>query len=218
MNNLLLSSPLWSLFLFSLIPLSLKVLNKNKEYSPFVSTSFILGGLFISLFLLFFNWPEGSAESLFSSALVFNQTRAFASFLLLLVGIFVIIMSIQHPQVDKDHFSEILFLKTGSLIGLLLLLWSGNLLIAFIGLELASLAFYLLIALGHTGNSALKASFKYFVLGSIASAILLYGISFVFGSVGHFDLHKIFQQNPELITHSRLLALAFVFILGWFFI
>ena len=216
MNSLILSSPLWSLFLFSLIPLSLKVLNKNKEYSPFVSAAFIVGGLFVSLFLLFFNWPEGGSETLFSSALVFNQTRAFASFLLLLTGIFVVIMSIQHPQVDKDRFSEILFLKMGSLIGLLVLLWSGNLLIAFIGLELASLAFYLLIALGRTGDFALKASFKYFVLGSVASAILLYGIALVLGSTGHFDLQKVFQQSPELITRSRLLVLAFVFIMVGF--
>lgn len=216
MNDLILSSPLWSLFLFSLIPLSLKVLNKNKEYSPFVSASFILGGLFVSLFLLFFNWPEGGAETLFSAALVLNPIRAFASLLLLLTGIFVVIMSVQHPQVDKNRFSEILFLKIGSLIGLWILLWSGNLLMAFIGLELASLAFYLLIALGRTGGFALKASFKYFVLGSVASAILLYGIALVLGSTGHFDLQKIFQQSPELIMRSRLLVLAFVFIMVGF--
>ena len=40
-------------------------------------------------------------------------------------------MSFQHPQVDKEKFSEILFLKLGSLLGLLVLLWSGDLLTAF---------------------------------------------------------------------------------------
>lgn len=216
MNDLLLSSPLWSLFLFSLLPLSLKVLNQNRECSVFLSSSFVLVGIFTSLFLLLFFWPSSGMENLFSSALVVNEFRALASFILLLVGIFVVFMSIQHPHVDKNKFSEILFLKTGSLIGLLILLWSGNLLIAFIGLELASLAFYLLIALGRIGSSALKASFKYFVLGSVASAILLYGISFVLGAGGHFDLQKIFQQNPELIVSSRLLVLGLVFILVGF--
>ena len=218
MNDLLLSSPLWSLFLFSLIPLSLKVLNKNREYPLFVSSGFVLVGIFTSLVLLLCIWPSGGVEkeSLFSAALVFNELRAIASLILLLVGVFVVLMSIQHPQVDKNIFSEILFLKLGSLLGLLILLWSGNLLIAFIGLELASLAFYLLIALGRTGSQALKASFKYFVLGSVASAILLYGISFVVGSAGHFDLQKIFQQNSELITSSRLLTLGIVFVLVGF--
>ena len=78
------------------------------------------------------------------------------------------LMSLQHPQVDKDKFSEMLFLKMGALTGLLVLLWSGNMLTAFIGLELASLSFYLLIALSRTGVEALKAGFKYFVLGSLA--------------------------------------------------
>ena len=216
MNDLLLSSPLWSLFLFSLIPLSIKVLNKNKETSVFLSAGFILAGIFSSLFLLLFFWPDSGEETLFYSALVFNEFRALASFVLLLVGVFVIFMSLRHPQVDESRFSEILFLKSGALLGLLILLWSGNLLMAFIGLELASLAFYLLIALGHTGSLALKASFKYFVLGSVASAILLYGISFVLGAAGHFDLQRIFQQTPELMISSRILVLGLVFILVGF--
>ncbi len=217
-SDLFFSSPLWSLFLFSLIPLSLKVLNKNREYSPFILTSFVLAGIFTSLFLLFFIWPESREEIryLFSEALIFNRFRALASLVLFLIGAFVILMSLQHPQVDMEKFSEMLFLKLGSLLGLLILLWSGNLLIAFIGLELASLAFYLLIAFGRTGSSALKASFKYFVLGSVASAILLYGISFVLGATGHFDLQRIFQDSPGLITSSRLFALGFVFIVVGF--
>lgn len=218
MNDIILTSPLWSLFLFSLIPLSLKVLNNNKESNIVISAGFTLIGLLTSLSLLFFIWPATGdpAQNIFSSALVFNNIRALASVILLFVGIFIVLMSIQHPQIDKQRFSEILFLKLGSIIGLLVLLWSGNLLTAFIGLELASLAFYLLIAIGNTGDSALKSSFKYFVLGSVASAILLYGISFVLGSVGHFDLQKIFQHSPELITRSRLLVVALVFIMVGF--
>lgn len=214
MDNILLTSPLWSIFLFSLIPLTLKVLNNNKEQNIFISSGLALVGLLTSLGLLFFIWPSAGSvdQSIFSSALILNNIRALASVLLIFVGIFIILMSLQHPQINKQRFSEILFLKLGSIIGLFILLWSGNLLTAFIGLELASLAFYLLIAMGDTGSSALKASFKYFILGSVASAILLYGISFVLGSVGHFDLQKIFQQSPELINNSRLLAVALVFI------
>ncbi len=218
MNDLLFSSPLWSLFLFSLVPLSLKVFNRNREISVFASAGLVLVGLFTSVFLLFVVWSasKGETHNLFSSTLVFGPSQAQAGLLLLLVGVFTVLMSVQHPQVDKNNFSELLFLKTGSLIGLFVLAWAGDLLTAFIGLELASLSFYLLIALGRTGSQALKASFKYFVLGSVASAVLLYGISLVLGSVGHFDLQKVFQQSPELMTSSRLLVLAFVFILTGF--
>lgn len=217
-NSILLSSPIWTLFLFSLILLTLKVFNKNKEPSVFLVGAFTLIGLLTSFSLLFFIWPSSDNQvyNLFSSALVFNNTRALASALLLFVGIFTVLMSIQHPQVNKDRFSEILFLKLGSIVGFFVLLWSGNLLTAFVGLELASLSFFLLIAMGNTGSYALKSSFKYFILGSVASAILLYGISFMLGSVGHFNLQKIFQNTPELFTSSRLLVLALMFIMVGF--
>ncbi|MCY4321450.1 MAG: NADH-quinone oxidoreductase subunit N [Bdellovibrionaceae bacterium] len=164
-------------------------------------------------------WPSSNIEeidSLFSAALVFNELRAIASLILLLVGFFIVLMSINQPQVNGSIFSEILFLKIGSLLGVLMLLFAWNVLVAVMGLELASLSFYLLIALGRTGSPALKASFKYFVLGSVASAILLYGISFVVGSSGHFDLQRIFQQSPELMTSSRLLTLGLIFVLVGF--
>jgi len=219
MNDVIITSPLWSLFLFSLLPITIKVLNKNREAPYFISVGLSLVGLCFSIVLLFFLWPSGGeVKEVFLKTLVFNETRAMASLLLFLVGAFVTLMSVGHPQINKKCFSETLFLKLGALIGLLVLLWSGDLLIAFIGLELASLSFYLLIALGKTGPMALRASFKYFILGSVASVILLYGVSFLLGSTGHFDLQKVLQQTPELINSSRLLALALVFIcLGFLF-
>ena len=220
MNDILLTSPLWSLFLFSLIPLSLKVLNRNREYPFFVSMSFTLMGIASSLLCLFYIcWPhfeEREVLTVFSSALVLNEFRALGSVLLLIGSAGAFLMRFQHPQVDPYRFSETLFLKIGSLMGLMVLLWSGNLLIAFIGLELASLPLYLLIALGRTGPLALKASFKYFILGSVAGAFLLYGIAFSAGAVGHFDLMQILQETPHLISQSRLLALAFIFITAGF--
>ena len=218
MKDLLLASPLCALFLFSLLPLSLKLLRKQKEPLVFISSALALTGIFTALFLLFLVWPEEGPKHFFSGALISGPSQALCGVFLLLAGALTFLMSLQHPQVDKDKFSEILFLKMGALIGLLVLLWSGNMLTAFIGLELSSLSFYLLIALSRTGLEALKAGFKYFVLGSLAGAFLLYGISFVLASSGHFDLQKVFEQTPELLNRSRLFALGFVFILTglWF--
>ena len=220
MNDILLTAPLWSLFLFSLIPLSLKLLNQNREYPFFVSIGVVLTGIGVSILcLLLICWPvfeDTEVYTLFSSALVLNEFRAIGTVILLISSAIAFLMSFQHPQVNLDRFSEILFLKMGALIGLMVLLWSGNLLTAFIGLELASLSFYLLIALGRTGPSALKASFKYFILGSVAGAFLLYGIAFTAGAVGHFDLMKVRQFAPELISQSRFLALALILIMAGF--
>ena len=216
MSDLFLTAPIWSLFIFSLIPLTLKVCNKNKEISVFFSATWAWVGIATSIACLL---PLlNKTTSLFSGALELSPLRVGASLILLTVFSLVILMSLRHPQTNEKTFSEILFLKMGAFAGLLILLWAGNLLTAFIGLEIASLVFYLLIALGRTGPFALKAAFKYFVLGSTASAFLLYGLCFVFGSTGNFDLQTVFQKTPELISHSRLFCYRFNFCFCRFFI
>ena len=217
MKELSLVLSLGSLFVASLIPLSLKALKGNKEPSTYLSAGFIIFGILLSGLILFFALPTVvQGQSFFHATLWLNPLRLKVSLALLLVVSITVLMSLSNPQVDKQTFSAMLFLKMGAVLGLLTLLWSGNLLIAFVGLELASLAFYLLIALGRTGKSALKASFKYFILGSAGSAFLLLGISFMSGATGHFDLSLVMQQTPLLLSQSRLLALALVFILAGF--
>ena len=148
MNDFLISSPLWSVFLFSLFPITGKLINKNKELSIFVSSLITVFGLCVSMSLLLFVWPESSKDSLdlFSSTLVFDDLVAWGTLGLQVIGMVVVIMSVSHPQVHFEKFSEIVFLKLGALLGLMVLLWSKNLLSAFVGLELSSMAFYLLIA------------------------------------------------------------------------
>ena len=211
MNDILMSAPIWSSFLFSLIPLTMKVLNKNKE--PHLFWPFFINTLAVltATGFLFFNKP-GEDIVLFSSALFFNKMIFWASLLLYITFIGASLMSFFHPQTDKKRFSEHLFLLQGALLGLLVLLWSNNLLSAFIGLETASLCFYLLIALGRTGPKALIAGFKYFVIGSLSAAFLLYGICFVLGASGALDLKLILSENPDLFTSSRLLILGLALI------
>ena len=122
-----------------------------------------------------------------------------------------------HPQVDTSYLSETLFLYLNAAAGLLALIYSNNLIMAFVSLELASMAFYLLIALGIKGRTpALFASFKYFVLGSLASAILLYGMAFIVGSVHHFNLVKLLEEQAFLLQKSHLLILGILFISAGF--
>ena len=214
MNDILISSSLWITFLFSLIPITWKVLRKNIEPSTAVLTFISSIGSLSAIALLFYVWPkEENTKLIFSSILLFDSITAWGSLFLLAVFICITIMNLFHPQVDKTRFSEILFLQQGSLLGLLLLLWSNNLLSAFIALETASLCFYMLIALGKTGPKALISAFKYFILGSVAAVFFLYGIAFILGAGGNMDLQSLLTNSPELFTKSRLLVLGFVFIL-----
>ncbi len=216
MNDVWLSSPIWLIVITSLIPLTLKLFNGNQEVAKkWVCTASIVG-LILSAGCLLYIWP-GESVYLFSNTLALDIFRSYASLSLLVLALVVVLITPFHPQVDLSYLSETLFLYLNALAGLLALTWSNNLLIAFVSLELASMAFYLLIALGLKGRKeALFASFKYFVLGSLASAILLYGMAFVVGMVHHFDLARLLQENPELLSSSPLLALGVVFISAGF--
>lgn len=216
MNDIWYSSPIWLIVLTSLIPLTLKLFNGNREVAKKWVCSTVVVGLMLSAGCLVYLWPDETVY-LFSNTLVLDLFRNYASFSLLTLTLVVVLITPFHPQVDLSYLSETLFLYLNALAGLVALVWSNNLLIAFVSLELASMAFYLLIALGLKGRKeALFASFKYFVLGSLASAVLLYGMAFVVGMVHHFDLARLLQENPELLNSSRLLALGVVFISAGF--
>jgi NADH-quinone oxidoreductase subunit N len=102
-----------------------------------------------------------------------------------------------------------------STLGMMILVSAHSLLTVFLGLELMSLPLYAMTAIRRTDSDASEAAMKYFVMGSIASAMLLYGISLIYGATGKLDLldvaHAIGTNWPH---QSALLAFALVFILA----
>lgn len=83
----------------------------------------------------------------------------------------------------RDHqFADQVSLILSSALGMLIVAWSNDLIITFIGIELMSLALYVVIGLGLEQRLSKEAAFKSFVLGSFGSAILLYGIALIYGT------------------------------------
>ncbi len=102
-----------------------------------------------------------------------------------------------------------------STLGMMLLVSAHSLLTIFLGLELMSLPLYAMTAIRRTDSDASEAAMKYFVMGSIASAMLLYGISLIYGATGKLDLLEV--ANAIAVNwqqQSTLLTFALVFILS----
>jgi len=78
-----------------------------------------------------------------------------------------------------------------ALLGQMIMISAGSMLSIYLGLELMSLALYALIALRRDDVNATEAAMKYFVLGSLASGVLLYGMSMIYGATGHLNLSEI---------------------------
>ena len=102
-----------------------------------------------------------------------------------------------------------------STVGMMTLVSAHSLLTIYLGLELLSLPLFAMTALRRTDADASEAALKYFVMGSIASGMLLYGISLLYGATGNLDLHEI--ANTIALNwkqQSGLLSFALVFIVA----
>jgi NADH-quinone oxidoreductase subunit N len=84
---------------------------------------------------------------------------------------------------------------------------ANNFLVVYLGLELMSLSLYALVAMRRDDMGATEAAMKYFVLGALASGMLLYGMSMVYGATGSLDLDTIAQASLTANKDHRLLQL-----------
>ena len=86
---------------------------------------------------------------------------------------------------------EVAVLMLFSVAGMMLLISAGNLVMVYLGLEMLALCSYALVAIDRDSPLASEAAMKYFVLGSLASGMLLYGMSLIYGATGSLDLASI---------------------------
>ena len=117
----------------------------------------------------------------------------------------------RHLQIG-EYYLLILF----AVLGMLLLVSAGNLVMVYLGLELFALSTYGLVAINRDSGVASEAAMKYFVLGALASGLLLYGMSMVYGATGTLDLAAIHHGAKSAAiaanTFPVLLAFGVVFL------
>ncbi len=135
-----------------------------------------------------------------------------------LSGFFSFFYGKQYHDLHRIAEGEFYSLGLLSILGALVLVSSASLLTLYLGLELLSLPLYALIALRRDSIHSVEAAMKYFVMGSIASAFLLYGFSLIYGLTGSFELSVLAQQSiifsPPVLCALMFMLLAVGFKLG----
>ncbi|MCH9769897.1 MAG: NADH-quinone oxidoreductase subunit NuoN [Gammaproteobacteria bacterium] len=108
---------------------------------------------------------------------------------------------------DNRHLPQNEFYVLGllSVLGMMVLVSAHSLLILYLGVELLSLPIYAMIALQRGKARCLEAAMKYFIIGGVASAILLYGLSMIFGVTHALDLTAISEHIKTLSTANQVL-------------
>ncbi len=203
-------SPLIFLFIGSLIPLTLKVLRGNREPNPSVTLCLALLGVVAALAVSCSLFPKMTPYYAFSNALVFDGISVLSAILVCIVTAVAAVTARENGATTGPQFTEFLFLLLNSAVGMLLVAWSNDLIVTFIAIEIMSLCLYLLIALSHEELLSKEAAFKYFVLGSFASAVFLYGIAFVYGLAGSTYINIVAQYTATLAHQNSLFLVALV--------
>ena len=176
---------------------------------------YILALLFLFLSLLFsivnFDLYK-NPTSLFNGMIRSDDFSWYLKILFDVGGLFTIIMSLQKNVIPKFH-SEFIGLLLAAVLGSHLLVMSTNLVMVFLSLELISISSYVLAGFTFKREGA-EGSLKYFLFGSVASAIMLYGFSILYGSTGTLDfssnqfLRQIQEHQNYLLITAGVFSLA----------
>lgn len=122
-----------------------------------------------------------------SGMLLVNPFTAFMKLLVLVSSALVLVLVIGEMKIDKQPRFEFPILVLLSVLGMMLMISANNLIALYMGIELMSLALYVLAAFNRDNLRSSEAGLKYFVLGAIASGMLLYGASLIYGFTGTTD-------------------------------
>jgi NADH-quinone oxidoreductase subunit N len=109
-----------------------------------------------------------------------------------------------------EYYALVLF----SMVGMMIMVSGQNFLTLYMGLELLSLCLYALVALDRDNPRATEAAMKYFVLGALASGMLLYGMSMMYGATGSLDIIQVGNSLTQGAPTYSMLILGLVFIVS----
>jgi NADH-quinone oxidoreductase subunit N len=167
-----------------------------------------LGGMaVVGMILAFFaNMLAGeNAGSAFSNMIVVDGYGTFFRGLVLVVGLLCVLASFSYLEREKAQSGEYYSLILFSLVGQCILATASDLIMVFIGLEISSIATYILAGFLRDDRRNNESALKYFLLGSFATAFLLYGIAWVYGLTGSTNLDQI-RSVLDQGSKSTLLA------------
>jgi NADH-quinone oxidoreductase subunit N len=149
----------------------------------------------------------------FNGTFISDTMSALLKVSMLLVTYYVFFYSKVYLTERNLLKGEYFVLGLFAVLGMMVLVSAHSLLTVYLGLELLSLSLYAMVAMNRDSSMASEAAMKYFVLGALASAMLLYGISLIYGSTGSLDLGVVRDQIAGLQERNLVLVTGLVFVI-----
>lgn len=199
---------------FALLILDLFISTRHKVWTHFISVA-ILAVAFIMLL----NGVGGQGEVFHGMFIRDNAADVMKTVVVLVSGL-SLIYGWSYLRERNLYQGEIPVLILFATAGMMILISAGSLLMVYLGLELLALCSYALVASNRENKLAAEAGMKYIVLGSLASGLLLYGMSLIYGATGslHLDvIHASIAHSDErllLLTGAVFMVAGVAFKLG----
>jgi NADH-quinone oxidoreductase subunit N len=170
--------------------------------------------LAVSAFFVWSGAPEAGQGTVAFNGMFLHDgiSVVLKQFVLLMSGL-SLLYGRNYMRERKLLIGEFYLLILFATMGMMLLVSAGSLVSAYLGLELLALSSYALVALNRDSAISAEAAIKYFVLGALASGLLLYGMSMIYGATGTLDLARI-SASIGHVEHPGWLAFGLVFVVA----
>ncbi|MBU1188681.1 MAG: NADH-quinone oxidoreductase subunit NuoN [Gammaproteobacteria bacterium] len=182
-----------------------------EERQGMISFVSIMTLVFAAIILLGWDDPDPAAVSFaFNATFVRDQMADVLKLSAFIVLAAILVYARQYLRVFKVAMLEYHVLSLFLLLGVMVLISAASMLTVYLGLELIALPSYALVALRRDDQRSTEAAMKYFVLGSLASGLLLYGLSMIYGVTGTLSLAQV--ANITAMGNNTVLVLGLIFV------
>ena len=154
-------------------------------------------------------------ESLFMDLIVLDPFSSFFKWIFLITTFVILVVSKYSIELDEEYSVEYISLMLMVLLGMFLMSSTINLLMIYLAVELVSIPSYILAGFKKGDRASNEASLKYVIFGSFASAVMLFGLSWLYGISGSTNIADVYNALI-LSDNSYLVYMSFIFILVGF--
>jgi NADH-quinone oxidoreductase subunit N len=184
--------------------------DEDNRVVTYTLTQLALAGAFVITYVTASGHPEYTFSGMFVDDLMSDVLK-----LVVYIGVMVILVYARPYIAARGMFrGEFFTLALFATLGMMVMISANHLLTLYLGLELLSLSLYAMVALQRDSAVATEAAMKYFVLGALASGMLLYGMSMLYGATGNLEITRLADTILNLTARDVVLVFALVFIVA----
>ncbi len=165
----------------------------------------------IFILILILITGETSTVKIFNDSFIYDKFSIFAKVLILVATFFVLLISKKYLTDIKNNKFEYPIIVLLSILGMFIMVSSNDLILFYLGLELQSLALYVLASFDRDNIKSSESGVKYFILSALSSGLLLYGCSLIYGFTGSTNFELIAGATNQFNT-GTIFGMVFIIV------